>query len=233
MSTSSSTARATTTAFASELAPELAEHPAHCVSSARKALCGRKMPQIAAHWCVSQATAKRPVGLPLTAEARDLLAPIYGLVLLIVKPETVLGWQRAGWRAYWRWRSSHKARGRVAAQEKTRRPRRRSDGGIEAVAIHARRGSAEGRVGEHLHEATITPLGSILECGNMPTHADCRATSGLSTDPSPSPSPDITAVATGRSHRRDFRPLDRQRASLHWLSILTITVTGFREWTNF
>jgi hypothetical protein len=31
--------------------------------------------------------------------------------LLIVKPETVLGWQRAGWRAYWRWRSSHKARG--------------------------------------------------------------------------------------------------------------------------
>jgi hypothetical protein len=31
--------------------------------------------------------------------------------LLIVKPETVLGWQRAGWKAYWRWRSSHKARG--------------------------------------------------------------------------------------------------------------------------
>ena len=31
--------------------------------------------------------------------------------LLIVKPETVLGWQRAGWRAYWRWRSSRQARG--------------------------------------------------------------------------------------------------------------------------
>ena len=31
--------------------------------------------------------------------------------LLIVKPETVLGWQRAGWRAYWRWRSSHETRG--------------------------------------------------------------------------------------------------------------------------
>jgi transposase InsO family protein len=31
--------------------------------------------------------------------------------LLIVKPETVLGWQRAGWRAYRRWRSSHKERG--------------------------------------------------------------------------------------------------------------------------
>jgi putative transposase len=31
--------------------------------------------------------------------------------LPIVKPETVLGWQRAGWRAYWRWRSSHLARG--------------------------------------------------------------------------------------------------------------------------
>jgi putative transposase len=31
--------------------------------------------------------------------------------LLIVKPETVLGWQRAGWKAYWRWRSSRQARG--------------------------------------------------------------------------------------------------------------------------
>jgi hypothetical protein len=31
--------------------------------------------------------------------------------LLIVKPETVLGWQCAGWRAYWRWRSSHKEGG--------------------------------------------------------------------------------------------------------------------------
>jgi hypothetical protein len=31
--------------------------------------------------------------------------------LLIVKPETVLGWQRAGWRAYWRWRSSGQAKG--------------------------------------------------------------------------------------------------------------------------
>jgi putative transposase len=31
--------------------------------------------------------------------------------LLIVKPETVLGWQRGGWRAYWRWRSSHETRG--------------------------------------------------------------------------------------------------------------------------
>jgi hypothetical protein len=30
-------------------------------------------------------------------------------LLLIVKPETVLGWQRAGWRAYWRWRSSRQA----------------------------------------------------------------------------------------------------------------------------
>jgi hypothetical protein len=31
--------------------------------------------------------------------------------LLIVKPETVLGWQRTGWKAYWRWRSSRQARG--------------------------------------------------------------------------------------------------------------------------
>ena len=31
--------------------------------------------------------------------------------LLIVKPETVLSWQRLGWRAYWTWRSSRRARG--------------------------------------------------------------------------------------------------------------------------
>jgi hypothetical protein len=35
----------------------------------------------------------------------------WGNPLLIVKPETVLRWQRAGWRVYWRWRSSHKERG--------------------------------------------------------------------------------------------------------------------------
>jgi len=31
-------------------------------------------------------------------------------------------------------------------------------------------------VGEHLNEATITRLGSILECGNMPGQANCRHT---------------------------------------------------------
>src|SRR5215471_7060230 len=41
-------------------------------------------------------------------------------------------------------------------------------------------------------------------------------TSGLSTARSPSPSPDITTVATGQFHRRDFHPLDLQLASLHW-----------------
>jgi hypothetical protein len=30
-------------------------------------------------------------------------------LLLIVKPETVLGWQRASWKAYWMWRSSRPA----------------------------------------------------------------------------------------------------------------------------
>jgi hypothetical protein len=36
------------------------------------------------------------------------LAPL-APVLLIVKPETVIGWRRAGFRLYWRWRS--RARG--------------------------------------------------------------------------------------------------------------------------
>jgi hypothetical protein len=37
----------------------------------------------------------------------------------------------------------------------------------------ARRGSAEGMIGEHLNEATIPQLGSILECCNMHLHRDC------------------------------------------------------------
>lgn len=31
--------------------------------------------------------------------------------LLVVKPETVLGWHRAGWRVYWRWRSRSRGHG--------------------------------------------------------------------------------------------------------------------------
>jgi hypothetical protein len=55
------------------------------------------------------------------------------------------------------------------AQGKSRRrPRRRSDGGVEAVApCKAGLGRRE-PVGEHLNEATITWLGSIPECGNTP-----------------------------------------------------------------
>src|SRR5262245_48083291 len=34
-------------------------------------------------------------------------------VLLIVKPETVVGWHRAGFRLYWRWRSRARAPGRA------------------------------------------------------------------------------------------------------------------------
>ena len=35
-------------------------------------------------------------------------------VLLIVKPETVVGWHRAGFRLFWRWRSRGRAPGRAA-----------------------------------------------------------------------------------------------------------------------
>src|SRR5437868_5913122 len=34
-------------------------------------------------------------------------------VLLIVKPETVVGWHRAGFRLYWRWQSRGRAPGRA------------------------------------------------------------------------------------------------------------------------
>jgi transposase InsO family protein len=32
-------------------------------------------------------------------------------LLIIVQPETVLGWHRKGWKAYWRWRSRRRGRG--------------------------------------------------------------------------------------------------------------------------
>ena len=45
--------------------------------------------------------------------------------LLIVKPETVLGWHRQGWRAYWRWRSRRRTSGRKRVALETRRLIRR------------------------------------------------------------------------------------------------------------
>ena len=39
--------------------------------------------------------------------------PRWAEVLLIVKPETVVGWHRAGFRLYWRWRSRGPAGGRA------------------------------------------------------------------------------------------------------------------------
>jgi hypothetical protein len=33
-------------------------------------------------------------------------------VLVIVKPDTVVGWHRAGFRLYWRWKHGHVAAGR-------------------------------------------------------------------------------------------------------------------------
>ena len=82
------------------------------------------------------------------------------------------------------------------AQGKTRRrPRRRSDGAIEGRRHLCKAGSAEGMVGEHLNEATITRLGSILECGNMTGQANCRHTeqrsNGLVAHAAPMPWPDL------------------------------------------
>ena len=57
-----------------------------------------------------------------------------------------------------------------------RRPRRRSDGGFAGHRSPKGRGLPEGRVGEHLNEATTDRLGSIPECGNTLSHPDCRAT---------------------------------------------------------
>jgi hypothetical protein len=37
-------------------------------------------------------------------------------VLVIVKPETIVGWHRAGFRLYWRWRSRPSGRPKIAEE---------------------------------------------------------------------------------------------------------------------
>jgi len=70
---------------------------------------------------VLQRSVKRP---KLTASDRLLWAwlssawPDWRSALIIVKPETVIGWHRKGFRLYWKWKSRHGRRGRpcVAAE---------------------------------------------------------------------------------------------------------------------
>ena len=70
---------------------------------------------------VLQRSVKRP---KLTASDRLLWAwlssawPDWRSALIIVKPETVIGWHRKGCRLYWKWKSRHGRRGRpcVAAE---------------------------------------------------------------------------------------------------------------------
>jgi transposase InsO family protein len=67
--------------------------------------------------------------------------------LLIVKPETVLGWQRAGWRAYWRWRSS--------GQTKSGRPTVRG----ELQALIGRKAAENHLWGQKRIQAELARLG--------------------------------------------------------------------------
>ena len=67
--------------------------------------------------------------------------------LLIVKPETVLGWHRKGWRTYWRWRS--KPRGIVG--------RRRIS--LELRALIRRMASENALWGQRRIQAELARLG--------------------------------------------------------------------------
>src|ERR1700756_3836738 len=60
---------------------------------------------------------RRPKRLALSAMDRRIFVGLYRLApntikaLMIVKPDTVIRWHRAGFRLYWRWKSPHR-RGR-------------------------------------------------------------------------------------------------------------------------
>src|SRR5499426_3310991 len=45
--------------------------------------------------------------------------------LMIVKPETVIGWHRRGFRLFWTWKSRHRRRGRPSVPAETRQLIRR------------------------------------------------------------------------------------------------------------
>ncbi len=67
--------------------------------------------------------------------------------LLVVNPETVLGWHRKGWRAYWRWRSRRRGKG----------GRRRIPQELRALI---RRMASENRLwGQRRIQAELTRLG--------------------------------------------------------------------------
>jgi hypothetical protein len=61
----------------------------------------------AAAGCAETQTAATGIELlgPPVLDKRRRVCPRWSDVLLIVKPETVVGWHRAGFRRYWRWRS--------------------------------------------------------------------------------------------------------------------------------
>ena len=75
--------------------------------------------------------------------------------LLIVRPETVLGWQRAGWRAYWRWRSSHETRGGRAAIP------------VELQALIARMAAENHLWGQKRIQAELARLGIQVSAGTV------------------------------------------------------------------
>src|SRR4051794_27287942 len=58
---------------------------------------------------------RSPVRLRLRGSDRALMVWLIGLwpsvvdAVLVVRPETVLRWQRAGFRCYWRWKSRKRA----------------------------------------------------------------------------------------------------------------------------
>jgi hypothetical protein len=64
---------------------------------------------------------KSPKRVALSSIDRLLLVGLYRLVpgvldaLKIIRPETLMGWHRAGFRAYWRWKSRLGSRPRIAA----------------------------------------------------------------------------------------------------------------------
>jgi hypothetical protein len=72
--------------------------------------CGKLLPApaIVGPAAPSSATSSKQRGSALLDSGKRWFG---GWRLLIVKPETVLSWQRLGWRAYWTWRSSRRARG--------------------------------------------------------------------------------------------------------------------------
>src|SRR4051794_21321278 len=174
--------------------------------------------------------------------------------LVIVKPETVVGWHRAGFRLYWRWKSRRRGgRPRITPElrafdsplgpgeyrlGRTEDPRRTAEARLYPVRANRRplsvANAAEPRNGSHFFTTTARPSSPSTSSPFRPRVSECCTVSSSSS---------TNAVESCISTSRDIRPQIgscnsfakpfRRRppiATPFWITIPSSTATSLASW---